>query len=56
MTQVRCRCLRCGVHTTGQLGHFLGGSCGNCGSYQLEPMGDAPILTRYENGLAILQK
>ena len=44
MRDVRCRCMRCGVHTMARLGYTLGGSCDNCGSYQLEPMAGAPSL------------
>jgi len=44
MTQVRCGCLRCGAHTMGALGYTLGGSCQNCGSYELEPMSGAATL------------
>ena len=44
MTHVRCRCLQCGAHTMGALGHTLGGYCQNCGSYQLEPMTGAAVL------------
>ena len=44
MTHVRCRCLLCGAHSMGDLGHTLGGNCQNCGSYELEAMIGAAIL------------
>jgi hypothetical protein len=39
LRQVRCVCLGCGSHVIAQAASAtLGGSCGNCGSYELSPV------------------
>jgi hypothetical protein len=43
---VRCLCTHCGAHVIGLLGHTLGGSCENCGSYEIHPLASSPIAER----------
>lgn len=42
VTDVRCECGRCGAHVIVRAALTIGGSCGNCGSYELTPVTVAP--------------
>jgi hypothetical protein len=37
-SEVRCRCLVCGAHAFARPGVPLSGRCGNCHSFDLEPL------------------
>jgi len=39
---VRCACRDCGAHLMGWRGYTLSGNCGNCGSYDVQPLADVP--------------
>jgi hypothetical protein len=36
--EVRCQCVVCGSHVYASPGVSRGGKCGNCGSYELQPL------------------
>ena len=36
--EVRCQCVVCGSHVYAVPGVKRGGKCGNCGSFELEPL------------------
>lgn len=36
--RARCACGRCGAHTFTNVGFTVGGSCPNCGSFDLVPV------------------
>jgi hypothetical protein len=35
---IRCACRECGAHLIGWRGYTLSGRCGNCGSYDVQPV------------------
>jgi ribosomal protein S27E len=39
---MRCRCAACGSHVTVHSAYRIAGQCGNCGSYEMQPMDEAP--------------
>jgi len=45
--EVRCRCLVCGAHAYARPDVPLSGTCGNCGSFQLEPIDGWPLPRRH---------
>jgi hypothetical protein len=42
LREIRCECAVCGTHATGWQAYTLGASCGNCGSYDMHPVPEAP--------------
>jgi hypothetical protein len=41
LRRARCECRRCGVHMITDVGFKVAGSCRNCGSFDLVPIGNA---------------
>jgi hypothetical protein len=42
LRKARCACQACGAHTFAYVGYTIGGSCQNCGSFELRLVDERP--------------
>ena len=49
-SEVRCRCLVCGAHAFARPDVPMSAACGNCHSFELEPLEPGPVPRRRITG------